>query len=159
MTDNLRARSSSGNRSRLYFSAALVALALVVVALLVIRSQGADEPGRAGRPASSSQSPSPSANSSPVATAESLARFEGSSNETTTAFAAASNWEIGWAAKPGSGFAVELLDKDGVSRGEVVTGKKKAKGSTFVSEEGNFKLKVTASGPWTIEIVGRASSK
>jgi hypothetical protein len=88
-----------------------------------------------------------------------LARFGGSGDETTTAFTAASNWEITWTAKPESDFSVELLDKDGASRGVIVTGKKKARGSTFVSEEGDFKLKVTASSPWTIEIVGRASDK
>jgi hypothetical protein len=87
-----------------------------------------------------------------------LARFEGSGDKTTKAFSAAANWQIIWAAKAGSGFTVELLDKNGVSRGDIVTGKKQAKGSTFVSEAGEFKLKVTASGPWTIAIVGSRPS-
>ncbi|WP_392544135.1 hypothetical protein [Oryzobacter telluris] len=151
MTDNPSRHAASHQRSRVYLGAVLAVLALAVVVVLVVRSHGAAQPGKAGRTVSSS----PSATSSTASEAESLARFTGSGDTTTKAFSAASNWEITWEAKPQSGFTVELLDKDGVSRGEIVTGNKKAKGSTFVSEAGEFTLKVSASAPWSIAVVGR----
>lgn len=154
MTDLPVRGPASSRRLSLYVGGGL-ALVLALVVFFVVRSQGADPAGSAGRTAQ----PSSMAPSAQAAKAESLARFKGSGDKTTTEFSAASNWQIAWVAKAGSGFTVELLDKNGVSRGEIVTGKKQAKGSTFVSEAGEFKLKVTASSPWTIEIVGSASSK
>jgi hypothetical protein len=154
VTDLSGGRPASSRRSRLYIGGGL-ALVLLLIVFFVVRSQSADDQSSAGQPSSRSHSTT----STPAAKAGSLARFDGSGDKTTTAFSAASNWEIAWQAQPGSGFTVELLDKDGVSRGEIVTGKKQAKGSTFVSEAGEFKLKVSASSRWKIGIVGRASSK
>lgn len=154
MTERSGVRAGSDRRSWLYVGGGLL-LVLVLVAFFVIRAQSADEQVSAGRPASPSPSPALSTTISPTTKAGSLARFDGSDDKTTTTFKAASNWRINWEARAGSGFTVELLDKNGVSRGEIVTAKKKAKGSTFVSEAGEFKLKVTASSPWKIGIVGR----
>jgi hypothetical protein len=96
-----------------------------------------------------------SGSSTPVPKASSLAKFSGRGDETTTTFRAASNWEIRWRTESGSPFTVELLDASGVSRGQIVTSKKKVTGATFVSEKGQFKLKVSATRAWSIEIIGR----
>ncbi|WP_157610592.1 hypothetical protein [Terrabacter sp. Soil810] len=159
MTERSGGRHAFSRRPWLYVGVGL-ALVLALIVFFVARSQGAGAPAGAGRQGYPSPSPtsSPSAGTS-AAKAGSLERFDGSDGKTTTTFKAASNWQINWEAKAGNGFTVELLDKQGVSRGEIVTAKKKAKGSTFVSEGGEFKLKVTASGPWTIGIVGRTSGK
>jgi hypothetical protein len=154
VTEHAGRGPASRRRYWLYLAAALAALVLGAVVYLVVLSQSVDGQGAGPTP-----SPSPSAISSTAAKAESLARFTGSGDKTTTAFSADSNWEITWKAKPQSGFTVELLDKDGTSRGQIVTGKNKTKGSTFVSEAGEFTLRVTSSSPWLIAIVGRESSK
>lgn len=82
-------------------------------------------------------------------------QFSGSGNETTGAFAAAPNWEIRWQSAAGKPFAVELLTKDGRSRGSIVEAGDRMEGTTFVVEGGEFKLKVSAAGDWSIQVFSR----
>ena len=135
----------------------LVAVGAVAAAVVLIQRDADDTADSPATPSVTS-----SANPSPRATqpqAHRVTQFAGEAGTTTQTFTVALNWEIRWAAPSGSGFAVELLRQDGTSRGQVVQAGTKASGSTFVGEAGEFKLKVTSSKPWTIQIFSRPLSK
>jgi hypothetical protein len=132
----------------LYVGSAAVVLGIALVVVLSLRSDDTDSgSGKPERSSSATASPS-------TAKAEPLAHFTGASDQITTTFRAAANWEVRWTSAAGKQFTVELLDKDGTSRGEIVAAGKKKEGSVFVSEAGEFKLKVTTPRNWSIDIVG-----
>lgn len=134
---------------------AFVGLA-AVVAVVVLVQQGGDD--TATPKGTTSATATPSAGSTQPQ-AHRVTQFSGAGGTTTKTFKAALNWEIRWTASSGSGFTVELLKADGTSRGKIVTAGKKTSGSTFVGEAGEFKLKVTSSKPWTVQIFSRALGK
>ena len=121
---------------------------------MVLTSRSDDTAPQAGTDGPSSSPWTTTSASSSPAKAEPLAHFNGSGDQTTTSFRAALNWELRWNTEAVKQFTVELLDKDGTSRGEIVAAGKKKEGSVFVSEAGEFKLKVTTPGAWSIDIVG-----
>ena len=121
-----------------------IPVVLVVVAVIVFLAKP-DHDGSKG-----SSLPRPA-----NATAHQIARFSGDGGTTTKSFTVALNWELRWTAAKGSGFTVELLKADGTSRGIVVQSGSRASGSTFVGEAGSFKLKVTSSSSWTVEVRSR----
>jgi len=144
-------------RSMPFVWVAIAAVVIAVVVIVAVFSNGADEgaavPDRPSKTSTTSASP----NSAPKV--GSLAKFSGRGDKTTTTFRAAANWEIKWGTQADKQFAVELLDKNGTSRGQVVVATKRVQGSTFVSEAGEFKLKVSATGDWSIEVIGRPPLK
>jgi hypothetical protein len=123
--------------------ALLVVIAAVAVVILLTRDD-ASEPGPR-----SSASPSPGATR---VTVSRVASYSANLGTTTDTFQAENNWQLRWSAPVGSGFAVELLKEDGTSLGTVVRGGKRSSGTTFVSQSGMFKLKVTSRSPWSIQI-------
>jgi hypothetical protein len=129
----------------------LVALA-VVAAVVVLVQRGGDDPAGPNGRASATATPSTGATQPQ---AHRVTQFSAAGDTTTKTFRAAVNWEIRWTAPSGSGFTVELLKADGTSRGEIVAAGKKTSGSTFVGEAGQFKLQVTSSKPWTVQIFSR----
>jgi hypothetical protein len=132
---------------------ALVALAAIVAFIVVLVQRGGDDSTSPnGRPTATG-TPSPGATQPQ---AHRVTQFSGAGDTTTKTFKVALNWEIRWTAPRGSGFTVELLRPDGTSRGNVVTAGAKTSGSVFVGEAGDFKLKVTSSKPWTVEIRSRS---
>jgi hypothetical protein len=139
----------------LYLGSAAVVLVIALVVALALRSDD-DKDGKSGTPGDPTSTPTASTSDSP-GPPKSLASFTGSGDKTTTSFEAAANWEVRWQTEADPTFTVELLDKDGTSRGQIVAAKKKTKGSVFVSEAGDFKLKVTASGDWSIRILGKSA--
>jgi hypothetical protein len=147
-----------GRRRMLLIAAALTVVVLGVAIMVAVRSSGPDEGAKASDVQSPSSSPTTSASSIPAAKTKSLARFAGAGNKTTKPFGAAANWQIEWRTKDPK-FTVELFDRNGKSRGDVVAAKRRTHGSTFVSERGQFELKVTASRDWSIRIIGRALHK
>jgi hypothetical protein len=150
--DGSAGRHRPGRGWVLYVGA--VAAVLVVALVIVLSLKSDDKDSQAGTDGpSASPSATTSASSSP-AKAEPLAHFTGSGDQTTTSFRAAVNWELRWKTEADKQFTVELLDKDGTSRGEIVAAGKKKEGSVFVSEAGEFKLKVTTPANWSIDIVG-----
>lgn len=86
---------------------------------------------------------------------EPVAEFSGEGNETTESFDVEVNWELRWRVSEGERFAVELLTNDDVSRGHVVDATDKSEGTTFVSEAGEFKLRVSSDAPWSVQIVSK----
>jgi hypothetical protein len=135
----------------LYVGSAAVVLVVALVVVLSLRSDDKDNPS--ATPGHPSSAPTTSGVKSP-GTAGPIAHFTGPGGTTTTSFRAGVNWELRWKTEADKQFAVELLDKDGTSRGEIVAAGKKKEGSVFVSEAGEFKLKVTTPANWSIDIVG-----
>ena len=145
-----------------------VAVASVLLALAVLAAVGLlnrDGGGRAGEPAqgpatseASAVTEGPAATEEPATSVDELAAFTGSGDDTTEAFEAAVNWELRWKAEESESFSIELLAEDGASRGQVVQGAEEGSGTTFVSEEGEFKLEVSAAGDWSITVVGASPS-
>jgi len=142
----------------LFVWGALAAAVIAAVIIVAVLSNGSDKgAGVTDRP---SKTATTSASPSSAPKVGSLAKFSGRGDKTTTTFRAAANWEIKWGTtRADKQFAVELLDKNGTSRGQIVVAAKRAQGSTFVSEAGEFKLKVSATGDWSIEVIGRPPLK
>jgi hypothetical protein len=133
------------------------AAAVVVVALVIVFSLRSNDTGsQSDTPGHRSSTPTASASDSPSGKPTPLAHFTGTGDKTTTSFRAAANWEVRWQTASDKQFTVELLDKDGTSRGEIVAAKKRTQGSVFVSDAGEYKLKVTGSRNWSLQIVGRS---
>jgi len=124
------------------------------VAALIWSGRSDDSDSRPMSQSAPTTQPGTPTSSPRVGTIEELS---GIGDKTSDVFTAEANWEIRWKS-PGKPFAIELLDKGGVSRGEVVQAGDRAEGATFVSEAGEFKLKVTATGEWSIEVIGQAES-
>jgi hypothetical protein len=82
-----------------------------------------------------------------------VADASGRGNDTGEIFEVTSNWELRWTRDGQGPFEIELLTESGVSRGVVVRGEDRPQGSTFLSETGRLRLKVTASDPWTTKVV------
>jgi hypothetical protein len=154
VTETPGGRRLPHQRSMTFVWAALALIVMGVVTIIAVQANGSDNDAEVqDRPSEAATS---SASPSPAPTVGSLTKFSGDASKTTTTFRAAGNWELKWRTQRDRQFAVELLEKDGTSRGQIVTAKKKTEGSTFVSEKGEFKLKVTAAREWSIEIVGRS---
>jgi hypothetical protein len=85
-------------------------------------------------------------------------QFSGSGDDTTRAFTAGANWEIRWQNTAGERFAIELLTKEGTSRGLIVDAGDRTEGATFVVEGGEFKLRIIAGGDWSIEVFSQAGA-
>jgi hypothetical protein len=133
-----------------WWAVVLVALASVVavVVVVVVIKQGDDAATPKG---TTSATATPSAGATQPQ-AHRVAQFSGVGDTTSKTFKVALNWEIRWTAPTGSAFTVDLLKSDGTSRGQILRAASKTRGSTFVGEAGEFKLKVTSSKPWTIQI-------
>jgi len=157
VTETPGGRRLPRQRLMLFVWGALAAAVIAAVIIVAVLSNGSDKgAGVTDRP---SKTATTSASPSSAPKVGSLAKFSGRGDKTTTTFRAAANWEIKWGTQAGKQFAVELLDKNGRSRGQVVVATKRAQGSTFVSEAGEFKLKVSATGDWSIEVIGRPPLK
>ena len=155
MTEHSSAgRLRPDRRSMLYLGSAAVVLVVALVIVFSLRSN--DKDGQSGTPGHPSPTPTASASDDPSGEPRPLVRFTGKGDKTTTSFKAAVNWEVRWRTEADTQFTVELLDKDGTSRGEIVAAKKRTHGSVFVSEAGEFKLNVTASRDWSIRIIGKS---
>lgn len=139
------------DRRRWWVLLGLLLVAALAAAVALVTRDGSDTP----RPGSS-PSPTRGITQAPV---RPVASFSGSGNETTATFGAALNWELRWTAEPGSGFTVELLNSSGASLGKVVTAGKRTSGSTFVSQAGSFKLRVTSKQAWTVSVRSRPTTK
>ncbi len=131
---------------------------LGVVALVVVAASvglpGCSSDGSEATPdGSATTAATPSTNSE--AKVGPVAEFSGSGDETTETFRAAANWELRWRVAEGGPFAIELLTKDGESRGRIVDGGDNMEGTTFVSDEGEFKLNVSAGGDWSVQLLSR----
>lgn len=143
-------------RSMLVVWAALGLIVVAAVVVLVLMSNRSDKDAQAPH-----LTPTPTTAISPSSAPRvgSLAKFSGHGDKTTTAFLAVANWEIKWGTQTGKPFAVELIGKNGTSRGQIVVAKKQPQGSTFVSEAGEFSLKVSAAGDWSIQVNGSPPPK
>ena len=128
--------------------------AILVAAAVIGLSLGSDDnDGKSGTPGHQS---TPTTSNGPSSAPKALETFTGDGAKTTTTFSAAANWELRWQTKTDPKFTVELLNKKGESLGQIVTAKKKTQGSVFVSQAGEFKLKVTGTQDWSIRIVGKS---
>jgi hypothetical protein len=135
----------------------VVVIAIVVVAAAVtvvwLFTRSDDKPAAAPPGSTSTRTRA----SSPPAKAGRVKSFSGHGNDVTKAFNVAANWEVRWRTGTRKAFAIELLGKGDESRGQIVLAKKKSTGSTFVSEAGHFKLKITAAGNWSVKVFSRPS--
>lgn len=134
---------------------ALILLAgagIVIVGAAVILLKG---PEGAGSPAK--EATTTTVATAPTAPAEPglVAEFSGFGNESTPAFAVAPNWEIRWQAAADNPFAVELVTTSGKSRGSIIQAGGRTEGTTFVVEGGDFQLRVTAGGGWSVRVISR----
>ena len=161
--------SSAPSRGRVP-RAALILLGVLLMAVVVLSAfllaRDGEEPQAPptaatpteSAPSDTSSSEATSSEAAPSeglgATVEEIASFSGSGPDTTDSFEAAENWELRWEAQNPVGFGVELLTADETSRGQVVQGGEDASGATFVSEEGEFRLRVTADGDWSVTVTG-----
>jgi hypothetical protein len=136
--------SNGGSRRGLLLVLLLVVVALVIGGLVYWRSN--DE----GSAKQASPTPSPTR-----VVVSKVASFSASRGTTTKSFKADTNWQLRWSAPVGSGFTVELLTPEGTSLGTIVSGGKRASGSTFVSQAGTFKLKVVSRSPWSATVLSR----
>jgi hypothetical protein len=134
--------SNEGSRHGLLLVVLLAVAALVIGGLVYWRS---DDEG-------SSKKASPTPSPTRVVVSK-VASFSANQGTTTETFKAANNWQLRWSAPVGSGFTVELLTPEGMSLGRIVTGGKRASGSTFVSQAGTFTLKVTSKSPWSVTVL------
>jgi hypothetical protein len=134
----------------------VAAACLLVVGGAVLLLTGSDE--HEGARAPTTATTKQGADSTAPAQPGLVDQFSGSWDDTTHAFAAGANWEIRWQNPAGERFAIELLTKEGTSRGSVVDAGDRTEGVTFVVEGGEFKLRITAGGDWSIEVFSQASA-
>ena len=78
-----------------------------------------------------------------------VATFRGNGNQRTDAFTVDSGWEIRWTTR-GKRFAIAVTGAEDL--GTVVEQRGKQTGATFPRGAGEFRLDVTARGPWRIQI-------
>lgn len=135
-----------GRRRRPIIGAVLAAAVVVGAGIGVYALTQGDEDRPNARPTQSA---------STLAKSKVISHFSGSGSTTTVLFSTDTNWQVRWTAAKGSGFRVELVNDRSVSRGIIVTGVTTTSGSVYVTEKGTYKLRVTSSKPWTIDIVSR----
>lgn len=143
-------RARSRNHSRRF-------LLLLTGVVLVLASTGCDSKD-SPKPATTSASASTTA--AAVSTSpdvKPIAEFSGSTDKTTDPFKAEANWELQWQVATGKHLTVDLLNAKDEARGQLVDSSGKTTGSVFVSEAGEFKLRVTANGDWSVKVVSRAA--
>ena len=137
-------RGSARSRAK-WLALALLLVASAVGLWLLVQRDGRDDGRKASQDSTTTVLPAGVA-------ASRVAQFEGKGDTDTGSFRVTTNWEIRWAAPTDSGFAIELLTAGGASRGMIIGGEETANGSTYVSEAGEFKLRVASRQPWSVEI-------
>ena len=142
-------RAPSRSKAR-WLALALLLVAAAVGLWLLAQRDGSDD----GRGEASQDNTTTTAEPSSIA-ASRVAEFEGPGDAHTGSFRVARNWEIRWAAQADSGFAVELLTAGGTSRGMIIEAQEGTSGSTYVSQAGEFKLRVISRKPWSMEILSQ----
>ena len=134
----------AGLRRRM--AAGLLIVALALSAACTRDGSGGDTP-----------TPTPPGGTPDVrATVEPSETFQGEGNDATDVFEVGANWELRYELTSGRSLAIELLTDKGESRGEIVRTTKAKPGSTFISEAGNYKLKVASEGKWTLSVLNRS---
>ena len=78
-----------------------------------------------------------------------VATFSGNGNQRTDLFTVEKGWEIAWSTR-GRRFAIAVQGAEDL--GTVVEQRGKQSGATFPRGDGEFRLVVTAKGPWRIQI-------
>ena len=84
------------------------------------------------------------------ATPRVVATFRGNGNQRTDTFTVDTGWEIAWTTR-GKRFAIAVTGAEDL--GTVVEQRGKQTGATFPRGAGEFRLDVTARGPWRIQIL------
>jgi hypothetical protein len=77
--------------------------------------------------------------------------FSGEGDEDTEVFTTGPNWELAWETES-SEMSIELLTGDAESRGTIIETDEAGGGTSYISEGGEFFLRVTATGSWQVEI-------
>jgi hypothetical protein len=125
-------------RWRLYAVLAILVVGAAIAGFLLLRD-GGEKPAAGPEPAQPKV----------------VTTFSGSGNKRTEPFNVDSGWEIRWKTE-GKRFAVAVSGAENL--GTVIEQRGKQTGATFPRGAGKFRLKITAKGPWRIDIRNHPAS-